>query len=288
MTDQSPITITDTLPAGLEVSDVELFAAKAGLRHRQSAGLRNHGRRRHRGEHGELHHHRRDRTEIRAGAARPGPGDVALEIKVKVPPSAAGSLLNRVEVEGGGAETAVAETENQASAEDPPAGFEEFQAELTGADGKPASAADSHPYQYTTSFAVNLETAPPGARAPFLPAEGDLKEIEVALPPGLVGNPTATPRCSAQQFTTHHFTVSPVRDNSHRLQRVPDRLGGGGGVGAAAGRGSLFQPGPDLQPRPAQRHAGPARLRGRPTARSTSTPACAATATTGSPPTCTT
>ena len=116
-----------------------------------------------------------------------------------------GPLHNRVEVVGGGAaEAAAVESENELSSEAAQAGFEEFKAELTGADGKPVTGADSHPYQYTTSFGANLVAAPAESSAPFLPAQGDLKEIEVALPPGLAANPRVTPRCTAQQFTTHH------------------------------------------------------------------------------------
>ena len=225
-TDQSPITITDTLPAGLEVSDVKLFVSrpvtdigKAPVCETTVDGGT---------EVSTVSCEITDAIAPKFEPARFAPGDsMALEINVTVPPSAAGTLLNRVEVKGGAAEPVVAETENEASAEDPPAGFEEFHAELTGADGKPASAAASHPYQYTTSFAVNMETAPPGSQTPFLPAEGDLKQIEVALPPGLIGNPTATRRCSAQQFTNHHSTFSPIRDTPVTSNECP--------VGSAVG-----------------------------------------------------
>ena len=71
-----------------------------------------------------------------------------------MPPDAAGTLVNEVEVEGGGAAAVTTQSENEASAQAASAGFEDFSAELTDADGRPASAADSHPYQYTTSFAV--------------------------------------------------------------------------------------------------------------------------------------
>src|SRR5262249_31357442 len=105
--------------------------------------------------------------------------------------------------EGGGAlEAASGESENQASEEEAHAGFEEFHAELTAADGRPASGADSHPYEYVTSFAVNVSPPEPGSAVDLVPSEGDLKEVEVTLPPGLAGNPTAIQRCAPQQFTT--------------------------------------------------------------------------------------
>ena len=210
-TDQSPIAVTVTLPAGLEVSNVRLFAPRPA----QDIGKP------------PVCQRSEPSPEVEAVSctitdaiapdlepARFEPGNsMLLEVAVKVPPSAAGTLLNRVEVEGGGAQTAVAEAENEASAESAPAGFAEFKAELTDVNGEPASGAASHPYLYSTSFGVNMVPAPPDAGVPFLPAEGDLKEIEVALPPGLAANPRAVARCSAQDFTNHHSTFSPIRNN---------------------------------------------------------------------------
>ena len=203
-TDQSAIVITDTLPAGLRVSDVRLIPPRG---QEIDEGVC---------ETDPRPEGSRVSCEITNAAApqyepakiEPGRA-MRLQINVKVPISVTGALVNRVEVEGGGAETVPVEAENEASFEKAPAGFEEFQARLTGADGRPVSGAASHPYQYTTSFAVNTSESPPGSSAPFLPAGGDLKDIEVALPPGLAANPTATPRCSAQDFTMHRSVPSP-------------------------------------------------------------------------------
>ncbi len=204
VTDQSPITIVDTLPAGIEVQKVVLIPPRTGLQIPASAC----------------------ETEMPAAVATVSceitdsllpeveptklyPGDgLLLEITVAVPADASGPLLNRVEVEGGGAPAAVGEGENQASEEDASAGFEEFHAVLGDEEGGVASAADSHPYQFTTTFGVNLVAAPPGAASPRIPAQGDLKRIEVALPPGLAANPTAIERCSAQDFITTHGVTS--------------------------------------------------------------------------------
>jgi hypothetical protein len=196
---ESPITITDTLPKGIGAKSLKLISPRGG------------------------------NPEINEGCAKPvtvdevttvsckvtealqpeseparlDPGnELSLEVKVTVPASASGALFNRVRVSGGGAVTVSSEAENQASAKDAKAGFEEFRAELTGPDGKPATRADSYPYQYTTTFAVNTISGSGGSSAPLVAAGGDLREIDVDLPPGLVGNPTATSRCSAQQFNT--------------------------------------------------------------------------------------
>jgi len=222
---EDPIRVSDTLPAGLSVQKVQLFTP-------------------------------RQRTNI-AGAACPGalpgattincevtealspsrepakldPGnELILEIQVKVPPSATGTLVNRVEVEGGHAAPASWEGENQIGAEDAAtAGFEEFRAQLLDGNGLPATAADSHPYSYVTSFAVNTVPGEVGGEQ-FFPAQGDLKNIEVALPPGLAANPTAIERCTPQQFTSVHVRQSKLNENFLGTNECPY----GSAVGLAA------------------------------------------------------
>jgi hypothetical protein len=50
----------------------------------------------------------------------------------------------------------------------------------------------------TTSFTFNTTTGSIGEQIP----DGDVKDIAVNLPQGLVGNPTATPKCTIEQFNT--------------------------------------------------------------------------------------
>src|SRR4029077_9604479 len=52
--------------------------------------------------------------------------------------------------------------------------------------------AGSHPYEYTVSFEFKHDSEGN--------PEGDPRDIEVDLPPGLVGNPLAVPRCSHKNF----------------------------------------------------------------------------------------
>jgi hypothetical protein len=197
-TDRSKITIVDTLPAGLGVKSIELSFSEGVL---ESSACQTDTA-------GAVTTVTCEVTEALDPAKEPAKvlpsNGLRLGIHLTVPPTASGALVNRVKIEGGGAAAASAEIENEASDEEASAGYEAFRAELTGVDGLPTTGADSHPYQYTTSFAVNTALAPPDSGFPARPAEGDLKGIEVALPPGLVGNPTATPRCTAQQFNTIH------------------------------------------------------------------------------------
>jgi uncharacterized repeat protein (TIGR01451 family) len=204
-TDHSQVTITDTLPKGLIVSRVLLIPPRGeeptnGACETAVAG-----------EVSTVTCKVTDALLPNAEAAKLYPGNaLLLEIGVTTPLSVTGTLVNRVKVEGGGAEATMAESENRASGEAVGPGFEEFHAELTGPDGLPSGTADSRPYQYTTSFAVNINPGLPGSSQKFALAGGDLKEIEVALPPGLVGNPTATEYCSPQQFNTYRSPTTKL------------------------------------------------------------------------------
>jgi hypothetical protein len=217
VTDQSPITITDTLPAGLVVKKLELKPSRRSIDISNPACETTVV--------GEVSTVSCEVTNALFPAVSPAklyPSEqLLLQIYVGVPATVSGTLTNLVEVEGGGAAPVSTEASNQASDEDAIAGFQEFKAELTGGDGLPATAADSHPYQYTTAFAVNLQPSPPGAAYEFVPADGELKDIEVALPPGLAANPTAIGRCSAQQFNENHAVFSIERDADANPNECP-------------------------------------------------------------------
>ncbi len=200
-TNKSKITIVDTLPDGLVVKNVELKTSRQVFNDFGSSACKTLTS-------GEVSTVTCTLEEgALPGAEEPAtlnPSEALLMVvHVKVPPPPfSGPLENHVKVEGGGAGEASATSHNQATDEEARAGLQEFDANLTGPDGKPTTDADSHPYQYTTSFAVNLNPSPPGSELLFTPAGGNLKDIEVALPPGLIGNPTSVERCTAQQFTT--------------------------------------------------------------------------------------
>jgi hypothetical protein len=78
-----------------------------------------------------------------------------------------------------------------------------FESTFLEEDRSPDVHAGSHPFALTTGFKFNIKMV--GVNP--VPDE-DAKDIEVALPAGFVGNPTATPRCSAELFT---------KQNRHRI-----------------------------------------------------------------------
>jgi hypothetical protein len=72
-------------------------------------------------------------------------------------------------------------------------GFSEFDVTFTDSAGLPATQAGSHPFAFTTSFEANVDGEE---------ADGRLRELFLDLPPGLVVNPFAVPRCTADDFET--------------------------------------------------------------------------------------
>jgi hypothetical protein len=73
-------------------------------------------------------------------------------------------------------------------------GINSLAASARNQDGSVDLGAGSHPFEYTVSFEVNQNKEPEPA------PEGKLSEIIVALPPGMIGGPLATPRCTGAQF----------------------------------------------------------------------------------------
>ncbi len=63
-------------------------------------------------------------------------------------------------------------------------------------DGSPEIQAGSHPFAWTTQFGIDTEDDGSGGEVPT----GSIKDMEVEQPPGVVVNPTATPRCSTADF----------------------------------------------------------------------------------------
>jgi hypothetical protein len=73
-------------------------------------------------------------------------------------------------------------------------GISKFKVAATNQDGTPDLQAGSHPYALTTAFELNVSSEPGKV------FEGEVKDLSVGLPPGLVGDPTATPRCTDAEF----------------------------------------------------------------------------------------
>jgi uncharacterized repeat protein (TIGR01451 family) len=210
-TDGSPITVTDVLPPGVGVvsvraetwSTVKDFgpeACSSSTVEEVSTVVC---------EFSEVGVH----AVPHAALLIPG-GGVLIEIKVAVPSSLSGRIVSAASVEGGGAAPVSTTRETEVGDQPGAPGLEEWTAEATGRDGLPVSSAGSRPYEYTTSFAANTELVEKEALGTV---GGSLKNISVQLPPGLVANPTAIPRC-----TLADFNQLDVPEESYIFNECPD------------------------------------------------------------------
>jgi hypothetical protein len=75
-------------------------------------------------------------------------------------------------------------------------GIHELDVTFTDAQGEVQAQAGSHPFAMTTSFKANLEEVEPGKKLPA----GYLKDIELFLLPGFIGDQTAVPTCLTLDF----------------------------------------------------------------------------------------
>jgi hypothetical protein len=86
--------------------------------------------------------------------------------------------------------------------------------------GGPNPQAGSHPLALSTEVNFNLGPESPGEPGvPF--TDGDVKDLEIDLPAGLVENPAAVPQCSLAAF--HTPRVSPYEEDSLSGESCPDR-----------------------------------------------------------------
>jgi hypothetical protein len=121
-------------------------------------------------------------------------------IAVKVETSTPGALENHVTVAGGGA-AAPASTSSPITVSSTPASSFDFQDSdgwFSSADGAVDTQAGSHPYEFT--YSLDLNTFQSADEDKLLPAGGQPRNLAVNLPPGFIGNPTAVPECTRQQF----------------------------------------------------------------------------------------
>lgn len=71
-----------------------------------------------------------------------------------------------------------------------------FEVAITNQNGTPDVQAGSHPFAYATTLQLSTE----GKGGTIHSAGGDTRDIEVELPPGLVGDPGAVPDCALPVF----------------------------------------------------------------------------------------
>jgi hypothetical protein len=78
-------------------------------------------------------------------------------------------------------------------------GIESFSIEALDREGNPYTQAGGHPYELKVVIALDttatVGTPPPGQVGNLESVSANPKTVQVSLPPGLIGNPMATPKC---------------------------------------------------------------------------------------------
>ena len=120
---------------------------------------------------------------------------VYLDVLVEAAANASGTAENEVTVSDGGAlaPTTTTDTLNFESGQ-PGFGLESLDGWFSNPDGTLDTQAGSHPYSLNVSFFLNNSQEEP---------IGEARNVTVNLPPGLVGNPQAVPRCTRAQFNEY-------------------------------------------------------------------------------------
>ena len=126
----------------------------------------------------------------------PRPGKLSILVHVAADASNATSPVDRVSVSGAGALAPASATVPVVYGSGSAGlGFSSFDGWITNADGTVDTQAGSHPYELTMMYATNVNIV-----GDELPAGGEAQALDVDLPPGLVGEPSAVPQCTRQQF----------------------------------------------------------------------------------------
>ena len=185
--------IVDQLPAGVSATSAAV-TLRAGLSRRKRLGDSD-------GECSGV------QVVTCSAEAVPAGAYAIVRIEVSVNAGVSGDATNHAVVTGGGAlSPAVESTQVRFSGEEAPFGFSGFDAWLTNADGTADTQAGSHPYEMTIAYAVNGR-----GRGAFeeVPTGGETSQVVVNLPSGIMGDPTATPRCSRRQFDSEAAEAEP-------------------------------------------------------------------------------
>lgn len=181
-TNRSAITISDQLPAGLSLDK------RAGVSGQDNAG---------------------NRVICSTGptikctdaenVAPLQPGQVlAMTVHVDVAHGASAKLTNHVSVSGGGAATVSTSEATTLASTHARYRFQHVDGWAIEPNGNPDTQAGSHPWGLTTTFNLTTHLTSSGKIAPV----GSARDIRVAIPAGVIGNPLAVPRCNAQELAS--------------------------------------------------------------------------------------
>jgi hypothetical protein len=126
----------------------------------------------------------------------------ALELRIAVVVEGAVSGENEASVSGGGAPPASIHRPVTINAAPTPFGVEDYELTPEAEGGAPVTQAGAHPFQLTTSIALNQEANATPVQSPHsvLEVAGLPKNVDFQWPAGLIGDPSAIAHCALGQF----------------------------------------------------------------------------------------
>jgi hypothetical protein len=141
-----------------------------------------------------------------------------LAINVRATPGAAMGV-NEVSVSGGGAAPVASRRTLSPDEATPSYGVENYELKPEEEGGAVDTQAGSHPFQLTTTLAVNTQTVhsfrqqegptSEGAVVPEAQPISLTKDLRFDIPAGLIGNPEPLPKCSLLTFTRQNISHAP-------------------------------------------------------------------------------
>jgi uncharacterized repeat protein (TIGR01451 family) len=133
-------------------------------------------------------------------------------VDIAIEPAAAGAQANTATIAGGGAASPDSDLDQVLfSAAQPGFGIVpgSFEADFFDAAyplGSPARRAGSHPFEFRVDFDLNqrtgVDSGPACSNCRYVTSNGLIKDAEVTLPPGMIGNPEALPKCDPVLFAS--------------------------------------------------------------------------------------
>ncbi|HEX3433888.1 MAG TPA: hypothetical protein VHT25_07475 [Solirubrobacteraceae bacterium] len=192
------VTITDTIPAGLEVTEAKAVVDPVlnGTSHAYPPG--------------QIQECPIQATTVSCTYAGPTPllpfEPIDITIGVKVTAAASSATAGQVSIAGGGASASVAQPIVVGGGKTP-FGVRNYVLAPENEGGTIDNQAGTHPFQLTTSFSLNESFVVDEYNSllrfgiPFIPKSVALaKDLVIKLPPGLVGNATSLPQCTEAEF----------------------------------------------------------------------------------------
>ncbi|HSS41943.1 MAG TPA: hypothetical protein VLK37_05250 [Solirubrobacterales bacterium] len=191
---ETPLTITDELPEGMEAAGAEGIGGGKN----NSAGLVD--------------------CEVEAADLVSCSFEDVIQpfdsIEVEVPVNLLGEppvqgASGKVTVSGGDAAAVTVDQDIEVSPEETPFGIEHFSSRVEEEGGEPATRAGGHPFQLTTSLQFNSGRMRPSAdrnkRQVDQPAQP--RNLRFPLPAGFIGNVASLPTCDLSDFTQESTVI---------------------------------------------------------------------------------